>query len=85
MEKSFWVVEKRKQLLQQTLRILKSLGRTDYRRAVAVICVSTGLREKKVQEYLTILKNSDSIKIEDGEIELIQTQTHIRDRQEQQH
>ena len=84
MIKSFWVVEKRRELFQQTLRILKVLGKTDYKRAVAVICVGTGLREEKVQEYLTILKNSDSIKIEDGEIEVIQTHTHIHNSQEQQ-
>ena len=71
MDKTFWVVEKRRELINKAFNILKSKGKVEYKEAVASICVDTGLREVKVKEYLNILKDSGSIKIDKGIVEVI--------------
>lgn len=81
-EKEFWPVEKRKANIEQTLRILKSMGRIEYVKAVAVLCINSGLRREKVVEYLTILRDAESIKIEKGFIEPLMY-THIQSKKQE--
>jgi len=79
-EKVVWTIEKRIERIEIVKKILKTLGRIEFNKAIAVICLSTGLRVRKVKEYIMLLKDVDFIKIDDGFIEVLSkendTHTH---------
>lgn len=69
--KTVWLIDKRRERINSALKFLKTLGRTEYKKAVAVISFNLGVRREKAIEYLNILRDCGSIKIEDGYVEAV--------------
>jgi predicted transcriptional regulator len=61
-------IEARKRRIDRAHAILKSLGKCEYGKAMALISLNVGVSEAKAREYINALKTAGLITTEGGDV-----------------